>query len=252
MLMRFRFVKMLFAAAGLATVALAARGADEGETKAREALQRFLPGVEADSVRTSGIPGLYEASFGTRVLYVTGDGKYAVFGDIVATADRRNLTEARRGELINKLMANLPENEMIVIAPTQAKRSVTVFTDVDCPYCAKFHRDVPALNEAGVKVRYLLFPRTGVGSESYHKAVSVWCSGDRVKTVGIAKAGGKVEPKKCDNPVEKHMELGAEIGIQGTPAIVLDNGKMLPGYVPAVQLLAQLGLAPAKATSKTP
>jgi thiol:disulfide interchange protein DsbC len=128
-----------------------------------------------------------------------------------------------------------------------------VYTDVDCPYCARFHRDVPALNEAGVKVRYLLFPRTGVGSESYHKAVSVWCASDRVKVVGIAKAGGKVEPKKCDNPVEKHMELGAEIGIQGTPAIVFDNGKMLPGYVPAPQLLAQLGLAPAaKAAGKAP
>jgi thiol:disulfide interchange protein DsbC len=251
MLMSYRVVRKLVVSGGLLGLALTAVAADEGEAKAREALQRFLPGVEADSVRPSGIAGIFEASFGTRVLYVTGDGKYAVFGDIVATADRRNLTEARRGELINKLMAGLPENEMIVIAPAQTKRTVTVFTDVDCPYCAKFHRDVPALNEAGVKVRYLLFPRTGVGSESYHKAVSVWCSSDRIKTVGVAKAGGKVEPKKCDNPVEKHMDLGAEIGIQGTPAIVLDNGKMLPGYVPAPQLLAQLGLAPAKATTKT-
>lgn len=249
--MRNRNMANLVAGAGLLGLALAAAAADEGETKAREALQRFLPGVEADSIRPSGIPGLYEASFGTRVLYVTGDGKYAVFGDIVATTDRKNLTEARRGELINKLMANLPEKEMIVIAPAQTKRTVTVFTDVDCPYCAKFHRDVPALNEAGVKVRYLLFPRTGVGSESYHKAVSVWCASDRVKMVGIAKAGGKVEPKKCDNPVEKHMELGAEVGIQGTPAIILDNGKMLPGYVPPPQLLAQLGMAPKKEAVKT-
>lgn len=249
--MRYPFSKALLAGGGLLAVALVASAADEGEAKAREALTRFLPGVEADAVRPSGIPGIFEASFGTRVLYVTADGKYALFGDIVATADRRNLTEDRRGELINKLMAGLPESEMIVIAPAQTKRTVTVFTDVDCPYCAKFHRDVPALNEAGVKVRYLLFPRTGVGSESYHKAVSVWCASDRVKTVGIAKAGGKIEPKKCDNPVEKHMDLGAEVGIQGTPAIVLDNGRMLPGYVPVQNLLAQLGLAPAKATTKT-
>jgi thiol:disulfide interchange protein DsbC len=224
--------------------------ADEGEVKAREALQRFLPGVEVDGVRASGISGLYEVSVGTRVLYLTSDGKYAIFGDIISTADRKNQTEARRGELINKLMATLPESEMIVIAPAQTKRTVTVFTDVDCPYCAKFHRDVPALNEAGIKVRYLLFPRTGVGSESYHKAVSVWCASDRVKAIGIAKAGGKVEPKKCENPVEKHMDLGAEFGIQGTPAIVLDNGKMLPGYVPPPHLMAQLGLAPPKGAAK--
>jgi thiol:disulfide interchange protein DsbC len=116
MLMSYRVVKKLVVSGGLLGLALTAVAADEGEAKAREALQRFLPGVEADSVGPRESRD-FEASFGTRVLYVTGDGKYAVFGDIVATADRRNLTEARRGELINKLMAGLPENEMIVIAP---------------------------------------------------------------------------------------------------------------------------------------
>ena len=99
------------------------------------------------------------------------------------------------------------------------------------------------LMAAGVKIRYLFYPRAGIGSETYHKSVSVWCAKDRIKAVGIAKAGGKVEKKICDNPVSKHYRLGQRVGVRGTPMIVVDDGRIISGYSPPAAMLATLGLS---------
>jgi thiol:disulfide interchange protein DsbC len=129
---------------------------------------------------------------------------------------------------------------MVVFAPEKTKHTVTVFTDIDCPYCVRFHQQVPELNENGVKVRYLAFPRSGVDSAAYRKAVSVWCAEDRSRAMTDAKAGRNVPEKSCDNPVGEHFETGRALGITGTPTLVLDNGKVVPGYVPTNQLIAAL------------
>lgn len=214
--------------------------------KVKEHMQRVLPNFEVDTVRDAPIPGFYEVAIGTRLMYLSEDGQYMILGDVVDTAKMANLTEARRAELVADKINGVKADDMIVIGPSDAEHFVTVFTDVDCPYCAKFHRDVPALNEAGVQVRYLLFPRSGIGSKSYKRAVGVWCSEDRIKTVGIAKMGGEVAETECDNPVVSHLKLGREVGISGTPAIVLDDGRMIPGYVPPNKLLHELGMAASK------
>jgi thiol:disulfide interchange protein DsbC len=101
---------------------------------------------------------------------------------------------------------------------------------------------VPELNKQGVKVRYLMFPRTGLNGESYRRAVAVWCAKDRAKAIGIAKAGGKLDMKTCTNPVESHYRLGQRLEIGGTPAIFVDDGRVFPGYIPAQRLLGMLGL----------
>jgi thiol:disulfide interchange protein DsbC len=136
------------------------------------------------------------------------------------------------------------------MGPEKAKRTITVFTDVDCPYCSKFHLDVPELNKQGVKVRYLFYPRAGTNSETFRRTVAVWCAKDRVKAIGIAKAGGNVDMKTCTNPVEKHFQLGQRLGVDGTPTIFVDDGKKLPGYVPAPRLLGMLGIT-AESRSQT-
>lgn len=210
----------------------------------RKQLETLLPGVQVDAVRPAPLKGFYELVLGTQIIYLSEDGKYLVLGEILDAAAKSNLTQQRRAELIAAKLAEVGRDKMIIIGPKDPERYVTVFTDVDCPYCAKFHRDVPRLNEAGVEVRYLLFPRTGVGSRSYFRAVSVWCADDPAEAVGVAKAGGEIELRNCDNPVKEHMQMGADVGVQGTPAIILDNGKMIAGYVPAKELLEQLDLAP--------
>jgi thiol:disulfide interchange protein DsbC len=129
---------------------------------------------------------------------------------------------------------------MIVFSPASPKHTITVFTDIDCTYCRRLHNEVKQLNDLGVKVRYMAFPRAGAGSEPFSKAVSVWCAEDRQQAITDAKAGQPVPTKNCANPVQAQYEVGQTIGVRGTPAIILENGRMLPGYVPAPELVQQL------------
>jgi len=132
----------------------------------------------------------------------------------------------------------LGEDQMVVFSPKNPKHTVTVFTDIDCPYCRKLHQEMDGYLKEGIKVRYLFFPRAGIGSKSYDKAVSVWCSADRNQAMTDAKAGKDLGNKTCDNPVATHYKLGEELGVQGTPAIVTDDGRMIPGYLPPERLAA--------------
>lgn len=218
--------------------------------KLEQQMQKHLPDISISGLKPAPIPGLYEMVFGTRVVYVTADGQYMFTGDLIDLDGRRNLTALRRGSLVLKSIDAMGEANMIVLGPAQPKRTLTVFTDVDCPYCSRLHNEVPRLVQAGVKVRYLLYPRAGKGSETYNRSVAVWCAKDRVKTIGIAKSGGKLEMKTCANPVDEHVRLGREVGVDGTPTIVMDDGRVLPGYMPAADLLSALGLQDGKKTEQ--
>ncbi len=231
-------------AVALALVAPVLHAAELDRDAVKAMISKTFPGVTADEVGPAALPGFYEVVIGTRLVYVSTDGKYLLLGDLIDTAERINLSEARRAELTAVKLAGLDPARMISIAPENPSRHITVFTDVDCPYCARFHRDVPKLNEAGVAVHYLLFPRTGIGSKSYQRAVGVWCADDQVEMMGIAKAGGEVEPKECENPVKEHLALGRAVGVQGTPAIFLEDGTMIPGYLPPERLFGQMGHTP--------
>ena len=217
--------------------------AGEPEMKQVKAnLVSAFPELSAATIKPGPVSGMYEIEFGAKVFYTTSDGKYLFMGDLVDMGTHANLTEARRATIRMRLLDEVGEQNMIVMGPANPKRTLTVFTDVDCGYCAKFHLDVPTLNKEGVKVRYLFYPRTGLQSESYKRAVAVWCADDRVKAIGVAKAGGKLDMKTCTNPVEKHYRLGERLDVNGTPTIFLDDGKILPGYIPAPRLLSMLGI----------
>jgi thiol:disulfide interchange protein DsbC len=224
---------------------LAVAAADD-EAAVKAALARSFPNAADAVLRAAPIAGLIEAEIDGQVFYVSGDGKFVLVGDLWDLGSQKNLTEAQREKIAVRLLDGVGDRNMIVIGPRDAKRTITVFTDVDCPYCVRLHQDVPELNKNGVRVRYLLYPRSGIPSETYKKSVAVWCAADRAKAVGIAKAGGKIDLKTCDNPVAQHYETGHKLGVSGTPTIFLDNGKRLGGYMPAGNMLALLGLkAPA-------
>ncbi|MFZ4790565.1 MAG: DsbC family protein [Candidatus Competibacteraceae bacterium] len=210
-------------------------------------LQTTLNGAQPDSIRSAAIPGLYEVVVGGQVLYLSEDGQFVVQGDILDLGSRANLTDQRRGELRGTALNSVDEKDMVVFAPEgPAKHTVTVFTDIDCGYCRKMHSQMAAYNKEGIKIRYLLFPREGLGSESFNKAVSVWCSDNRQEAMTKAKRGDNVDRKTCDNPVQAQYELGQKLGVRGTPSLILENGEMLPGYVPPAQLTQLL------AENKTP
>lgn len=193
------------------------------------------------SVRASSIAGLYEAMMGTEVVYISRDGRHFMMGSIYETNTRRNLTEERRNKLRIAAINAIDERDMVVFAPSEkSKYTINVFTDVNCGYCSRFHNDVPELNKAGVKVRYLAFPRAGIGSETYKTMQSVWCAENQQQAMTDAKARRDVKPAKCNNPIAQQYELGKRVGVAGTPTLILPDGELVGGYLPAKRLISYL------------
>lgn len=206
----------------------------------KAALQLLIPGKEPDKISRSPVPGLVEVIIGPRLFYFSEDGRFLLNGHIIDIVNQEDITEPRLAEARKGVVDNLDEKKMIIFSPKEPKHTITVFTDVDCGYCRKLHSQIDEYNKLGISVRYLLYPRTKIGSPSYKKAVSVWCSEDRKKALTDAKGGMDIDPKECSNPVSSNMELGRMMGVNGTPSIVKSNGEMIPGYVPPARLIQVL------------
>lgn len=228
--------------AGSGKFAPPADGADP-----RVALAARLDGVRADDLRPSPIPGLYELTRGAEVAYVSADGRYMIGGDVYEISkkgDYPNLTDQRRRELRAKLVAEVPDSQVIVFAPAKPQYTITVFTDPDCVYCRKMHSQIAEYNKLGIKVRYAFFPREGPNTEAWTKSEQVWCSKDRQDALTRAKKGEAVTAAACkQNPVQHTWEVGRSIGLEGTPGVILADGEMIPGYLPPQALLAKLKAA---------
>ena len=219
----------------------AATPAAAGRPDPRADLVKKIPGTKPDDFRQSPIPGLWELARGSDVVYVTADGKYALAGDLYEIATDTNISERRRRDVRLDLIKSVPESQMVVFSPKDPKYTITVFTDIDCGYCRKLHRVIAKYNELGIRIRYLFYPRSGPNTESWDKAVAVWCAPNRNDALTRAKRGESIKMAKCGaTPVDHDYELGQEIGLRGTPAIVLANGDMLPGYVPPAMLAKRL------------
>lgn len=210
---------------------------DPNVAKIRASLAEKLPSLTVDSVEVSAIPGLYEIIMGPRLFYISADGRYLVSGDMTDLETGNNLTEPKLAAAKIKAVEEVGEQNMVVFGPEDAKHTVNVFTDIDCGYCRKLHAEIPEYNAEGIRIRYLFYPRSGLGGESYNKAVSVWCNDDRLQAMTTAKAGKPLPEKTCDNPVAEHFMLGRMLSIQGTPALILESGDMVPGYVPPKRLI---------------
>lgn len=228
-------------AAAASTTTVAATAATDKDPRA--ALAAKIPGgAKPEELHASPIAGMYELARGTDIAYVSADGKYAIAGDLYELATDQNLTEnARRAER-TKLLASVPESQMVVFSPKDPKYTVSVFTDVDCTYCRKLHSQIADYNRLGIRVRYMFFPREGPDTESWAKAEQVWCSPNRNEALTRAKLDESIPgPKHCaGSPVAREYALGQDVGVRGTPAIVLDDGEMLPGYLPPAMLAQHL------------
>jgi thiol:disulfide interchange protein DsbC len=213
-----------------------------GELGAR--LKTIFPDIEVTRITPAPIPGLYEVLVGTDVLYVSADGRYLIQGDLLDLGKRRNITESQRALLrVNRLSAE-PLADMIEFAPPDPRHVVYIFTDIQCGYCRRLHREMSEINKRGIAVRYLAYPRAGVGSEAFIEMESIWCSPDRRKALTDAKLGKVPAQKNCPNPVGRQLALGESLGVRGTPAIYTSAGRALPGYMPPDELLAMLEQKP--------
>lgn len=234
-------IRSLLLAALVMALPILASAQPRSAADPRVEISKRLPGSKPEDFRPSPMPGIYEYARGADILYVSADGKFAISGDLFDVASEDNLSDKRRRELRMALVGKVPESQMVIFGPRTAKHTVTVFTDVDCQYCRKLHSEIARYNQLGIRVRYLFYPREGPDSESWDKAVAVWCSPNRNDAMTRAKKGENISAPKCaSNPVAKDYELGQEVGLRGTPAIVTEDGDLLPGYVPPDMLLKRL------------
>lgn len=212
-------------------------------------LQAANPKASYGEVRESPISGLYEVDVdgGSNTLFVSGDGGHFIFGDLyqVEAGGLVNVSEKRRTTQRAKIMDAQKLEDMIVFpAKGETKAHIYVFTDVDCGYCQKLHNDVPELNKRGIEVRYLAFPRAGLNSLGYRKIATAWCADDRNKTLTALKGRQNVPLNVCENnPVAQQYKLGNEvIDVRGTPTIVMEDGSVVPGYLPPDTMVKALGI----------
>lgn len=229
-------------------MALAADESDDGAAALRSYLEQEYPGFEPDSIEPTPLDGVYEVVSGTDVMYVSEDGRYLLRGSLIDLEGDRNLTQRRRGDLVRRKVEAVGEGSMLVYPPAQgdAQYRITVFTDTTCPYCQRLHEDLLDLRQAyPLEIRYLMFPRGGLNSKGARELRSVWCSDDPQAAMTAAKGNESFTPEggACDPPIAEHYELGREVGVDGTPFLIIgDDGPVVSGYRPKSKLKSMLGI----------
>lgn len=247
-----RYLRPLLTLLLVSSLSGAATSSAQGPESAVEALIRdkltmARPDLAILMVRPSVASGLYEVQLQSGpMLYATADGDFFVLGDLFSVGIEGivNLAEQQRDIERKTLLAAVDAEQMIIFPATgKTRATVSVFTDVDCFYCQKLHREVPAMNQAGIEVRYLAYPREGLGGESYRKIATAWCAKDRRQALTQLKNREVIPDNVCPgNPVADQFMLGQQVGVRGTPALVLESGEMVPGYLSKDDLVTRLGL----------
>lgn len=226
----------------------AAAGVDPAvEQQLRARMSQPGVGLDVESVEVSELPGLYRVQLrGGPAVYATETGDFFLLGDLynIGPAGLVNLAEERRSQQrLADIEAVARKDQIVFPAQGETRSHITVFTDVSCFYCQKLHKEVPELNRRGIEVRYLAYPRQGIGSAGFRQLATAWCADDRQSTLTRMKNREEIEDNVCaGNPVAAQFQLGQTVGVRGTPAIVMPDGSMVPGYRSADDLVAALGI----------
>ncbi|GAW86536.1 thiol:disulfide interchange protein DsbC [Bathymodiolus platifrons methanotrophic gill symbiont] len=215
--------------------------ADVDKEALKKKLSERMPSLTVEGINPSPIKGLYEILVGADIYYVSEDGRYLVQGRMFDLVDKKDLTEEKLAVAKAKLINTVSADQMITFKAPMQKYVISIFTDIDCGYCRKLHSEIDQYMAEGITINYLFFPRAGVNSDSYKKAVSVWCADDRNAALTASKSGSNPPPEKtCENPVDEHMALGDALGVRGTPMMISPKGMVYPGYMPAKKLAEAL------------
>ncbi len=235
---------------------IAQQPADES-AQLRVKLQRSLPEMRLQQLRPSELLGLYEGiTEDGNWLYINREGTRILVGQMFALDNGRvrDLSAQHRQGWVRNLLSGVPAAEYIRYSPAKVKHEVVVFTDIDCGYCRLLHREMSQLNELGIAVSYLAFPRAGLDSKAHAKAVAAWCAKDPTAALTGLKANQLAiadvpQRKDCDRQmVARQFQLGEQLGVTGTPALVLESGRVVPGYVPAAEMAAMLAQSQTEAS----
>ncbi|MBE1158891.1 thioredoxin fold domain-containing protein [Dyella acidiphila] len=235
----------LHAGAALASTSLAvsAAPANSAENTVRQTLLRLVPKAEVDQITPAPIPGFYQVIASGHLVYISADGKYVMNGDLIDGVKGESLTDDAWASYRKTELAKVPVSDRIVFAPKNPKYTVTVFTDVTCPYCRVLHQQIDAFNKEGIAVQYLAWPRSGVTgddgkpTQTYNEMVSIWCSADRNDAFTDAKKGKLPKQVDCKNPVKDQFDLGLKLGVTGTPSVYAEDGTLIGGYLSPTEML---------------
>ncbi len=215
---------------------------DDSElNQVREKVAGVFKEIQPEHVEASPVDGWYTIRKGAIVAYISGDGRYLLQGDLIDLDQEINLSEQTRNVSRLEMLAELSDDEVIIFTPETVKFSVSVFTDIDCTYCRRLHSQIDEYLAQGIEVRYLLYPRNGPGTSAWKTSEQVWCATDRNEALTLAKLDQKFETSSCDaSIINSHFALGQDIGLRGTPAIVLEDGSLVSGYLPPLELTEAL------------
>ena len=203
-------------------------------------MRRLAPNAGSIAVSETPIDGIFQVQIGGDIVYASGDGEYLFQGRVIEIATKADLTENAKAGVRRELMSDIDGTSQITFGPEKPDYELTVFTDIDCWYCRKLHSQVEEYTAQGIAIHYMSFPRAGIGSQSYEKAVSVWCAADPREAMTKAKLGDELVKQQCENPVADQYQLGLDLGVTGTPALLTPDGNLIPGYVPPDKLRERL------------
>jgi thiol:disulfide interchange protein DsbC len=214
---------------------------EEVPAEVRDRLAGMFESIAPEDVKGSPIDGWYMIQKGSLVAYISQDGRYLLQGDLIDLDSKVNLSELSRTDARREAMSALSDDQVILFSPQEVKYSVSVFTDVDCTYCRRLHGQIDEYLANGIEVRYLLYPRGGPASATWNTSEAVWCAQDRGEALTLAKLDREFDSSSCDaSVVQDHYLLGQQVGLAGTPAIVLDDGELIAGYLPPEALKLRL------------
>ncbi|MCU4676137.1 bifunctional protein-disulfide isomerase/oxidoreductase DsbC [Catenovulum sp. 2E275] len=229
------FIAMSAAAIAFSSAVMAK--ADQAAIK--QTVQSQL-GLSVQSINPSPVAGFATVVTDRGLFYVSDDAKFLFHGNLFNLKDGiKNETEAEMTKVRSGAIADFKDDAIVYKAKNE-KYAINVFTDITCGYCRKMHNEIEGYNDLGITVRYLAFPRGGLASKSYNDMVSVWCANDTKQALTDAKMNNKIVAKTCENTVAEQYKLGGQMGVTGTPAVVLDNGLLVPGYRPPADMLKVL------------
>lgn len=214
-----------------------------------EYFNKIITGVKVEKVQTSTVQGMFEVFVegSPYPVYLSKDGKHMMEGNVIDLVVGKNITKDYASNQNKKLIDAIDESEMVIFRAPNEKHVVTIFTTTDCPFCRMLHKEMDSYLSKGITIRYLAFPYRGLSSNGYFDMVSVYCSEDRNKAmneaVSYAEMGGAAPPpsiEACKNPISEQYALAMKIGVTGTPAIILEDGSVISGYLSPHELFNSL------------
>ena len=208
-------------------------------------LHPYFPNISAEQINESQLEGFYEVIITEpwiEVMYISSDARYVLQGNVTDLVSMSNLSAIRINATRKQILNNIDENSKIVFEAANEQYIVHVFTDVDCPYCAKLHANMAEMNSLGITIKYLASPLEQLHPQAQRAMEKIWCAENRNLALHNYKTKKGILPvsEDCENPVAQQLAISKQLGVNGTPSIFLEDGTNIPGYQSPEELLQSI------------